>query len=118
MYLLKHKICNFGPTLGPLKSGVGSSFLVFAFIFILYRQQVYRNPITDGVGTIKTTNNHSIHAERSKARPVSYGNFHTELIKMDAHFLNLHQLPKKSALGILVHSELAWRRKRKKTFRF
>ena len=51
MYPLKHKICHFGPTLGPLKSGMGRSALLFVSVFILYRQQVYRSPIMDGVGT-------------------------------------------------------------------
>ena len=60
----------------------------------------------------KTINNHSTDTEHSKVNPVTYGNFHTELINiMDTHFLNAHQLPKGSAL-FFWRSELAWCGKR------
>ena len=35
------------------------------------------------------TNDRSIHAERTKAKPVSYGNFQTELINMGTHFAHV-----------------------------
>ena len=76
--------------------------------------------MTDGVVTIKTMNNHSIHTERT--RPKSHvamviTNFQTELMNMDMHSLNAHRLPKRPVLGILAYSELAWRSKHE-TFRF
>ena len=59
-----------------------------------------RYPIIDGVGTIKTINNHSIHTDRTKAKSLGYGNFYTELTNMDTHIPNAHRLPKRSALDI------------------
>ena len=56
------------------------------FVFILYRQQVYKDPITDGVETIKPINRHGIHPEHIRAKSLGYGNYHTELINIVTHF--------------------------------
>ena len=61
-------------------------FICIVFVFILYRQQVYENPIIDGVETIKPINRHSTHTDHIKAKSLGYGGYHTELINIVTHF--------------------------------
>ena len=53
----------------------------------------------DGVGTIIAIISLSIHADRTNAKSLNYGDFRmAELLNVDTHVMNVHRLPNKSAL--------------------
>ena len=109
MFLLKYNILvstYAGPSeVWRLRFGTGRYLrlnLFFSVNLLNLLFTLHGNPIMDVVGAMRTINYHSIHTERNKARPVSYGNFHTEFINMDTHLSNAHRLPKGLALGYLA----------------
>ena len=76
----------------------------FVFVFILYLQQAYKNPIIDGVKTIKPIDTDT---EHTKAKSLGYGSYHMGLIKIVTLFWKTHRLPNRSALGTFAYSKYA-----------